>query len=177
MDVLELIKKRRSCRSYKPDPVPSDVVEEIIEAGIWAPSAMNRQDWKFVVLDDREKVRQAAGSALKLVKKNLPSYTPRDLPDPIFYSAPVVIMITMPEENTWAASDSALAAENMMLYSRAQGIGSCFIGLAKFLNDNQHMLKKIGVPERYRIYATLVFGYPKEWPKQVERKEPGEYTI
>lgn len=173
MDILELIKSRRSCRSYTDKPIPKKTVERIIEAGINAPSAMNRQPWRFIVLDDKARIQKISKLIVEQVKKKMPSYTPRDVADPFFYGAPLVIFITA-EENDWASADCALAAQNMMLYARSEGIGSCFIGFASFLNGTPGAAEA-GLKKGCKIYATLILGYPTEWPSLRERKKVKDY--
>lgn len=102
--VIESIKKRRSIRSYDPKPVPRDVLQAVIDAGNEAPSAMNSQPWRFVVVQNPDAKRKLLGAALPQAKKitelvkdvdpeRYESIKKRyaELPDPVYYSAPVVL--------------------------------------------------------------------------------------
>jgi len=171
MDVFECIESRRSIRDYDARPVSRDVVEKILNAAVCAPSAMHVLPWKFIVIENQEKlkdldarIKKAWGLMGKVVSLAfLKGKT-------VFHNAPLAILIVCEEKGEWFREDSALAAENAFLAARAQGVGSCFIGMAHRLNDKQEDLEAAGVPKGHRIFAAMAFGYPKgEWPKGEKR--------
>ncbi|MFH1126173.1 MAG: nitroreductase family protein [Candidatus Altiarchaeota archaeon] len=175
MDVDECIKGRRSVRSYLDKPVEGGKIDAILDAGAMAPSAMNRQPCRFTVVEKKEKIRELSdktknnvgllGVGLKIVE----SLKVKE--DVIFYNAPLLIVISIPkEQDGWSKLDCALAAENMMLKAFSMGLGSCYIGFARSLNNDKEALKDLEVPKDYEIMAPLIFGYPKDWPKPKEKK-------
>ncbi|MGQ9759807.1 MAG: nitroreductase family protein [Candidatus Methanomethylicaceae archaeon] len=144
MDVFEALERRRSIRSYLPDPVPENIVERILEAGNLAPSAGNIQPWHFIVVTD--KAKRAALSAGRFAK--------------FVSEAPVVIVGCGNERASpkWYAIDTAIAMQNMVIAATGEGLGSCWVG--SFDEDEVRRLLKI--PEEYRVIAMLTIGYPRE---------------
>jgi nitroreductase len=191
-DTLHIIKSRRSIRAYSDRPVDRPLIEQILEAGRFAPSSLNTQPWKFVVITDAATILGISSyikNILTKVYKFLPvlrlfmkelrdeklsgaiKKTATGEGDTVFYGALLVILILSDRKGRWVATDCALAAENMMLAAHSLGLGSCFIGRGDMINKNRAILGKLGVGSGYRVHATLVFGYPKEAVTHVpERK-------
>lgn len=171
-DVLKAIYQRRSVINYCQDPVPDDIINEIIRAGTFAPSAMNTQPWRFVVIRNREMMDKLSDKAKELwidQSKNMQSPDLQRLVDMVsspnfnlFYNAPLLIMIFADPRGFMPQVDCALAAENMMLAAWSLGIGSCWIGLAQPLERVEGIMKELGVPERHRLIAALIFGFSAE---------------
>ena len=86
-DIFDVIKKRRSVRKFKPTPVPEEHVRKILEAGSFAPTPRNRQDWKFVVVTDRAKIDHLRDECIAVVGENSKQYFTD------YMSAPVYIVI------------------------------------------------------------------------------------
>lgn len=167
--VLDNIYQRRSVRNYSDKEVPDEIIREIIRAGTYAPSAVNKQPWRFVVVKNRRLIDEYDDHARKafldlygdtknpeLVRyvQHLSRPTTR-----IFYGAPVLILV-FESPDVIDENDCALAAENMMLAAHSVGIGSCWIGLAAGLGNDKKFLKEVGVPEGHKLIASLIFGYP-----------------
>ncbi len=175
--VLQNIYARRSTRNYKPDPVPDEVLLELIKAGIYAPTARNQQAWRFIVVTNKEEIDKYADRTKQLWQKYLPlkvaaalgiggkalSNFSKMLKSPashLFHHAPALVFVFAPKGRL-VAEDCACAAENMMLAAKSLGIGSCWIGFAGVLGTNKKTLSELKVPKGYRLMATVVFGYPK----------------
>ncbi len=175
--VLQNIYARRSTRNYKPDPVPDDVLLELIKAGIYAPTARNQQAWRFVVVTNKGEIDKYAGRVKLLWQKYIPlklaailgiggkelSNFAKMLKSPalhLFHHAPALVFIFAPKGRL-IAEDCSCAAENMMLAARSLGVGSCWIGFAGVLGTDKKTLSELKVPKGYRLMATVVFGYPK----------------
>ena len=175
-DILKIIRARRSVRDYLPNEVPDDLVREMIRAGCHAPSAMNKQPWRFVVMKKlAEKAREMwmerdlSASNPEITKlANMVSRSGFN----IFYNAPLLIMVFSHPSAFSPQIDCALAAENMMIAARALGIGSCWIGLGSPLGQVASIMEDLGVPEECKLMACLIFGYPvkllERTPKRVE---------
>ncbi len=156
MDILKIIKSRRSIRKYKPNPVPGHLLNKVLEAARWAPSAMNRQPWHFiVVLDENTKRKVAKYSKLYFVGNRHVN------------QAPVVIIVCgKVRGNKWAEIDCALASENIMLEAHSLGLGTCFIGAFK-----EDKLKEIlKIPEEVKIIGLITLGYPDGKASETLRK-------
>lgn len=181
-DVFKNIYLRRAVRDYKPLDVPDDILKEIIKAGTYAPSAVNRQPWRFVVVKNRELIRRLSDrskkawleSAGKVDDPHLKQVVNAlKMPEfDIFYNAPVLVLIFASPDAYSPQYDCALAAENMMLAARSLGIGSCWIGFGMPIGSDKEMLDELKVPENYKLMAPLIFGYPvKDIQAAQARKE------
>lgn len=154
-EILNGIQARRSCRSYEDRPVPREVLEEIVRAGTFAPSAMGRQPGKIVVLRDKEEIA-------KLEKMNAAI---KGNPDGLaFYGAPVVLVV-LAEAVPTAVEDGSLIMGNLLLAAHSLGLGSCWIHRAKEEFDSPEgkaLLKEWGIEGEYVGIGHCILGYPAE---------------
>jgi nitroreductase len=181
MELDACIKGRRSIRRYEDKPVPKEIIEKLLVAGISAPSGMNLQPWRFAVIENKDTIRKLSRRTKELllgmqwpenirehIKENF-----RSEKDTIFYGAPLLILTCVPRKEEWKTVnllDCALAAENMFLTAYQEGLGSCFIGFGNFLNQDPKLLAEVGVPEDHEVLAPLIFGYPAESPAAKPRE-------
>jgi len=154
MDVFDAIKGRRSVRRYKPDSVPDELIERILDAARWAPSAGNIQPWKFIVIKDK--------NLLELVKKVSPGY---------LGEAPLAILVCSDKERAYrvggtmgrdylSVSDCSMAVENMVLTAYALGLGTCIVK-----SFSRIAVKEIlEIPEGIEPELLVVIGYPVQKP-------------
>jgi nitroreductase len=159
MNVMDAIKARRSIRAYQDRPVEEEKLRAVLEAGRLAPSAGNFQDWKFIIVRDKEK-RQRLSAAAK---------------DQAFVAqAPVVIAACGTEteyimtcgQHTYSI-DVAISVDHMSLEAVNQGLGTCWIGAF-----HEDQVKEIlGVPDKIRVVVMLTLGYPAESPSARPRKK------
>lgn len=164
MELDVCIRGRRSTRAYKDEPVPKELITSVIEAGTWAPSGVNRQPWKFIVIEDKKIIKYVSDETKKAVSAAMPSWSAQFKTDKdvICYDAPVLIFVCTQTDERWGEInllDSVLAAENMFLKAYDLGLGSCYMGYVDFLAPD--VLKKAGVPEGYVLQVPLIVGYPK----------------
>jgi len=157
MDVFEAIKKRRSIRKYKEEEVEEEKILKILEAARLAPSASNRQEWRFVVVRDR-KTRKLLSEAAKNQK--------------FVEEAPVVIVCcAQTDEHRMSCGqlsypiDVAIAIEHMVLTAVEEGLGTCWIGA--FYEDKVKEI--LNIPKEIKVVELLTLGYPKEKPQAKER--------
>jgi len=160
MNVLDTIRKRRSVRKYKSDPVPEDVLARVLEAARLAPSAKNIQPWKFIVVRDRVTKRKLAKASFEQ--------------DFISDAAVVVAACGFPEKayprqgrymNSWPI-DVAIAFEHLILQATEEGLGTCWIGSF----DEAEVKAVLVVPEEARVLALTPLGWPDESPRDRGRK-------
>jgi len=167
--VMDTIYGRRSVRKYSTKDVPDDIIHEIIRAGTYAPTAVNKQPWRFVVIKNRKLIDELDEKAKKIF---VSIYKDSDIPElaayaknlakpevRILYNAPVFILV-FASPDAFNEHDCALAAENMMLAAHSLGIGSCWIGLAAGLGADEAFLKNMDIPRGHTLVAPLIFGYP-----------------
>lgn len=188
-ETLKVIYSRRAIRKYKDKLVEKEKIEAIIDAGRIAPSAINKQPWKFYILtkkEDIEKFEVETGKAatkgilksgLKNIVKTLSSgfhlshgIDFMKAKNPIFHGAPVVVFITSPNDNEWAALDIGMCSQNMMLAAKSIGLDSCPIGLGKYVEQTE-LYSKLNVPKSDHVNLALIFGYGDETPEIHERKK------
>ncbi len=162
MQVMEAIESRRSVRSFKPDPVPEADLKQILEAARLAPSASNRQPWKFVVVTDSHR-----RAALARASRN----------QTFVGQAPVVIAaVALEPDQTMMcgveryAVDLAIAVDHITLAAADRGLGTCWIGAF----DQEEARRITDVPDRYKIVTLLPLGYPADEPRPKIRKTQQE---
>ncbi|MFH1147550.1 MAG: nitroreductase [Pseudomonadota bacterium] len=181
--VLKAIAERRCVRKYESRPVPRDMIEAVIIAGNQAPSAMNSQPWRFVVIDDpdfRNRLVSAAVSQadnfLEPLKVNHPERYGlirkrfEELTDPIYYSAPVVVFVI--GSGPFADMSCPLACENMMLAAHSLGLGSCWVHFGSFAAADPEIKAALDLSPEEKIYGPLIFGYAQGYPEPPTKKPP-----
>lgn len=165
-EILENIKTRRSIRHYKPDSVPSELLDKISEAGLYAASGLNRQSPIIIQVTDKE-TRDELSRLNALVMG-------RDI-DP-FYGAPVVFIVLASKDMMTYVNDGSLALGNMMLEAHELGLGSCWIHRAKEVfetKEGKAILEKLGIKGDYEGIGNLIVGYVDgEYPAAAQRN-PG----
>lgn len=181
MEYSELLRNRRSVRAYQDRDVPLSLIREIIQDTCLAPSAMNGQPWRFVVVNNREWIKRLSDrskqSLLEALEKNpaspLRRYEERlrDKTFNVFYNAPCLVLITGARNVPSLAVDCSLAACYFMFAAAARGLGTCWIGLGSSITDRE-TLDAIGVPEDCRIIAPVILGYPLSIPDPPDREAP-----
>ncbi|HMT28054.1 MAG TPA: nitroreductase [Bacteroidia bacterium] len=188
-ETLQIIYDRRSVRKFKDTVVGQILIEQILDAGRMAPSALNKQPWKFYVVTDKELIRtmskqitkvsvkQIAKIGLKEIVKSIWHYihSPHDLnflnqSDFIFHDAPVLIFITAPKDNEWASLDIGMCCQNIMLAAKSLGLDSCPIGLAKFIEETK-AVSRLGLSKNETVHLAVLLGYGNESPGVKERKK------
>jgi nitroreductase len=186
-EVLKNIYARRSVRAYADKTVPDDVIQDIIKAGVHAPNGANTQALRFAVITNKAKLKTYAekGRVMSLMgfqklQEQHPSemiaHMIKSLSNPnqdIFYGAPVAVFIFTAPHCLTPVEDASLAAENMMLYAKSLGLGSCWIGFGKSLSHDPEFIKELNVPTDHQLIGTIIFGYPKKEDMQPSaRDEP-----
>ncbi|MCX7806229.1 MAG: nitroreductase family protein [Planctomycetota bacterium] len=157
MDVFEAIRTRKSVRSFKDRPVEREKIEKLLEAARLAPSASNRQEWRFVVVTDPEKRK-----ALAVAARN----------QAFVGQAPVVLACCAEPDNHVMSCgqlcypiDVAIAIDHITLAAVELGLGTCWIGAF----DEKEVKKLLGIPDAIRVVQLLPIGYPAD-PSPVAKK-------
>jgi len=160
---LEAIKNRRSVLRFETTPIEEEKVQAILEAGRWAPSWLNKQPWKFIVVTDpaiKESLSELAPTVFKLGVRE----------------APVCIVVSVdPNEDPFHfIEDGAAATQNMALAAQSLGLSSCWIGTFKLEEEKKSSEEKIKdileIPKTHRVISLLPIGTPKHVGEKV-RKE------
>lgn len=155
---------RRSIRKYKPEQITREELETVLNAGMCAPTAMNRQSPIIVAVQNKDDI--AYLSKLNAAVKGMAG-------DP-FYSAPTVLVVLADAENANAVPDGSLVLGNLMNAAHAIGLGSCWINRAREVfatDEGKALLKKWGIEGDYIGVGNCILGYPDEQPQMKPRKE------
>jgi nitroreductase len=182
-EILKAIKERRSVRAYEPRKVPGDIIDTIIDAGNKAPSGMNSQPWRFVVVGDdavHKKMTEACIPNAKQLLNPLKTSNPEryemimkryeELEDPIYYSAPTMIFVI--GKGTYADLSCPLACENIMLAAFSLGLGSCWVAFGSLFSDNEELTGLLELKEDEKIFGPIIIGYPSGVTEPPEKKGP-----
>ncbi len=181
MQINKCIAERRSTRSFDTKPVPREAVEKIVEAGAYAPSAMNEQPCLFTVVSDAEKLKKL-NTAVKgfMVQSDIDRIRSRSNDDTFcfYYNAPTLVIVSCGEAR-YPKEDVACALENMFLQAHELGLGSCWInqlcGAACDVKDVRDILRGFGVPDDHKVYGCAAIGYIKTPTPVKERRSKVVY--
>ena len=153
-ELMNIIKERRSIRKYKSDMVPKELIDQIMEAGIYAASGMGKQAPAIIAVTNRE-LRDRIAEENRKVGGWDEGFDP-------FYGAPVILIVASNKEARTATYDGSVALANMMLMAHELGLGSCWIHRAKqeFETDfGKELLVKLGIEGEYEGVGHLALGY------------------
>jgi nitroreductase len=166
-ETLQSIRNRRSTRAFLEEQLKEEELQEIVDAGIYAPSATNRQPWNFTVVQNKDLLDRLNESFKELARNSGNEYLERvgnNEKFHVFHNAPTVIFVSGDEKNHSAAVDCAAAVENILIAAESLGLGTCWIGFIAFLLNNEQgkaYLKELGVPEGFRQFHSVAIGYKK----------------
>ena len=143
MDVFEAVRTVLAIRSYRDEPVPTEVIDEIVRSAHLTASSQNKQPWHFVVVDDRATLQQL-GALLRS--------------GPYTAQAAFAMIVAREAASRFSVSDVSRAVQSMVLTAWSHGVGSNWVGYGG-LDEVQHL---VGIPETYEVLAVLPFGYPDQ---------------
>jgi nitroreductase len=157
-EIMEIILQRRSTREFESRTVPSEMIASILEAGRWAPSGLNNQPWRFVVVNDEQILFKLA---------YMTKYSS------ILLQAPAAIAVFLDKETSYSRDKDILAIgaciQNMLLQIQALGLGACWLG--EILNKAKEAEGLLKTPESYEILAVIALGYPMEADEREANRE------
>lgn len=178
--LAEAIRTRRSTRVYLPDPVPNEIIEEIVEAGRLAPSASNNQTAHFIVITSSEKLTQLR-DVVTLVLSNTPireGMPPQFVgiikraqqgPVDVCYGATALVIAANKKGYVNAMADCACALQNMMLTATVNGVGNCWINQYRLLGEApplRSFLQTLGLQDDEEVCGALAMGYTDNLEKE-----------
>ena len=163
-ETIKTLKSRVSVKNYIEKQVPDKLLDAVLESGLYAPSGLNNQ--KVICVAVRDK---ATRDLLAKLNTQL-----RGADSDMFYGAPcVIVVLSDPERNTWV-EDGSLVMGNLMNAAQSLGLGSCWIHRAREtfdLPEGKELLRKWGIPERYRGVGNCILGYADKEPVPKPRAE------
>ena len=170
-EVIKAIKERRSVKSYKPDAIPTELLDAVLEAGTYAPTGRNRQSPIIIAVTDKT-------TRDKLAKLNAEIMGFDGDP---FYGAPAVLVVLADRSRSTYLYDGSLVMENLMLAAHSLGLGSCWIHRAKEVFDSdegKEILASLGIEGDYEGIGNCIIGYTDTPPAERKpRKESYIYKI
>jgi nitroreductase len=158
MEATKNLLERRSIRKYKETQVPDELLDQVLEAGLYAPTGMNRQNVIMVAVRDKETRDQ-------LMRMNAAVMGSQNDP---FYGAPCVIVVMGDPENYPVVENGSLVLGNLMNAAHAVGLGSCWIHRAKQMfetEEGKELLRKWGLKDSLVGIGNCILGYPDEEPQ------------
>lgn len=172
-EVIKAMIERRSCRSFRPDMIPAEVIDQIIEAGLYAASGKGTQD--VIILAATNKVfRDKLSDVNRQIMSKPEGFDP-------FYGAPVVLIVLGKKSHFTHVYDGSLVMGNLMLAAHTLGIASCWIHRAKEefeMPQYKELLKAVGLQEEYEGIGHCVLGYADgPLPPPPARKEKRVFYI
>ncbi|MGZ7065545.1 MAG: nitroreductase family protein [Candidatus Aminicenantales bacterium] len=166
-EIYDIAVGRRTIRQFKPDPLPSHLLEKLVEAARLAPSAANLQPLEYIAVDDKRVCGEIL-PCLKWAAYIAPEGDPKPGREPVAY---VVTLVNTKVREKMFEYDVGAAMENMILAALGEGVGSCWL-----LSVDRDRLKGIlGVPDGHRIDCVLALGYPAEEPVAEDRDDSQKY--
>lgn len=161
---LQALKERRSVRKYKADMVPQELIDQVIDAGLYAASGHGTQEVIIVAVTNKEVRDKLAQMNREILGTNSDS----------FYGAPVVLVVLGPKSNKLTPYDGSLVMGNLMQAAHAVGLGSCWINRAKeefASEEGKQLLKEWGIEGEYEGVGHCILGYTDETvPQAAPRK-------
>lgn len=153
-EVLQNILTRRSTRKFKSEQIKDEELDQILQAGIFAPSGMNKQSWQFTVVQNKEKIELLAKVTREALGRD-ENYN--------FYAPVTLIMLSNDKDNANGLADCSCALENIFLMANSLGIGSCWINQLKTICDEKEVrevLNSFAIPENHIVWGIAALGYP-----------------
>ena len=152
MDAIETLKMRRAVRAYTREPVPREIIEDVVDCGRLAATAINIQPWEFVAVTDPGTLRKLA-----------------DITDygKFIADAPVCVVVLC-RDTKYYLEDGSAATENILLAARAHGLGSCWVAGDKKPYAAE-ICQVMGAPAGYRLVSLIPIGHPAETPEKSKR--------
>ena len=170
-EALEVLKNRRSIRRFKPEQISQEVLDIVLEAGTYAPTAAGTQCPVIVAVQDPDQVA-------RLDAMNAGILNNQNIPHP-YYGAPTILIVLAPEDAIVSEIDCALAGGNLLNAAYAAGLGSCWIHRSREMFESAEgkaLLKQWGLPDTMTAVASIALGYP-DCPRQQPAPRKSSYII
>ena len=182
ISVVAAIHERRSVRAYAPQRLDQATVRALLDAAVWAPTAVHEEPWAFAVVQDMALLKSLSDRAKTIFAADAHRTHPDQAshllemvgnPDfNIFYNAGTLIIICARPKGAFVVADCWLAAQNLMLAAYAMGLGSCVIGFSVPALNTPEIKAELGIPTECVPVAPIIVGVPSGAPPQTTRKTP-----
>lgn len=152
-EVMNAILTRRSIRKFTADPIPKEVMNDIVEAALHAPSGKGMQTWQFTVITNKDVISRLTDAIAQVFGRE--GYT--------MYHPTAIFMPSNIRDGIWSKEDNACALENVFLAAHSHGVGSVWINQMQNICDNpaiRTILDELGVPANHVVFGMAALGYP-----------------
>ena len=169
-ELLQTIKTRRSCRRYKREQIPDELLRQVLEAGTYAPTARGLQSPFIVAVQQPDQLRQLTEMNARIMGVSSNPY----------YDAPTYVLVFAPDGGKNSLQDGSCVLENMMLAAHALGLGSCWINREQEMfatEEGKALMKQWGLPDGLMGVGALALGYPDATPSEAKPRKADYYRI
>jgi nitroreductase len=178
-EVLDTIARRSSCRAYLRKPVPADVLARIADAGLRAPSAVDRQPWRVIVVSDAGLIADIEAAGLEVLRAADPSGFERiqGRGGRLLYGAPAMIVLAeQPVTGAYSADlDIGILASHIALAATSLGVNSCIAAMPRVAleaSNGPQLRQRLRIPEGFTFALSVLLGYADGTPKQPHEIDP-----
>jgi nitroreductase len=186
MSVMDAIHERRSVRLYSPKRLDQATIRTLLDAAVWAPTAVHEEPWAFVIVQDMTALKSLSDRAKTIFAAEAPRTHPDQasrlldiLAQPdfnVFYNAGTLIIVCGRSKGPFVVADCWLAAENLMIAACSMGLGSCVIGFAVPALNTPEIKSDLSIPAECTAIAPIIVGVPSGETPRTTRKEPDILT-
>jgi nitroreductase len=163
----DAIARRCSSRRYLPKPVPRELIQQLLDAAVRAPTALHEEQWAFVVIEGRERLASMSAKVRSLLEQawhegaaDGPTGITAEAGFDLFYDATTLILICTQPTGAFVAPDCWLAAENALLTATALGLGTCVIGSAVAGLNTSTVKAELGIADEIQVVVPIIVGWP-----------------
>jgi nitroreductase len=163
--VLETIRRRRTVRAYREEQLPRETLDQILEAGIYAPTGHNDQPWHFTVIRNRDVIGELNRRAKEELKLSPIEWMQRSGNNPAYdisYGAPTLVIVSGRTNAITPLVDCSAAIQNMLLAAESFGVGSAWLGLFSAYLRKPGSGKEYGIPDGFEPYYSVALGFKKD---------------
>ncbi len=163
-EVLNTIKERRSVRSYKPDAVPAELIDAVLEAGTYAPTGGGRQSPTIIAVTSEKYRKEITNLNAEVIGKDVDPY----------YCSPVIILVLAEGQASTFVEDGSCVLENMMIAAQSLGLGTVWVHREREMFDSEKgkkLLREWGLPDTLRGVGSIALGYPAVAPGEAQKRK------
>lgn len=166
-ETMKTILERRSVRNFTKEPISEEILNNLVDAAMHAPSGMCRKTWKFTVITNSEIIKRLVETIKKVLN--------REVYD--MYSPTAIIIPSNERDSVWGRDDNACALQNIFLAAHSFGVGSVWINQLSTICDEPEiraLLSELEIPENHIVYGIAALGIPDKTAIERPYREIGE---
>jgi len=179
-ETLDIIARRYTCRAFSDQPVPEDVIDAILTAGLHAPSANNKQPWRLIAITDKALIREIDDAGVAYIRETDPAAYERTMGrgGHMLYNTPLMVLIAEQiMDNPYLDLDCGIMSSHLALAAASLGVDSCIAGMPRnsFTGEaGAELAKRAGIPDGFRFALSVLFGYASGDPRPGHEIDPSK---